>query len=249
MNDLRTPATIAAESLGHVKRVMFELHNRCHLATVHAKCPLHARRGEDPVILPTKTIGEVVAYLAINGWSGRLSFHNYNDPMIDPRLFYLMKDVVRPHLPDATIFLMTNGWLIDQTMLNELSGMVDSLEVSAYSPAEGKRLNALRVPSGMLMTIKQKADLDERLGLYEQDLSGRRRQRHCNAPLCELVIHSNGDLGLCCFDWRRSMIFGNVCQERLDAILGRGDMLEEFRKLSIGQRTLPICQNCWVTRE
>lgn len=247
--DLHRVENVAAESLGHVKRVMFELHNRCHLATVHTKCPLHAHRGDAPSILPARVVDEVMAYLATQGWVGRVSLHNYNDPMLDPRLFDLIRTKIKAMVPDCTVFLMTNGWLLDQTMLYEMAGLVDSLEVSAYSQAEGSRLNALKAPSGIKYVVKVKKDLDDRLAMYSEDLSVDRAHRHCNAPLCEIVIRSTGIVSMCCFDWNDHKTYGNLTKESLATVLGRGEMLADFNRLSRGERTEAVCKNCWVTRE
>jgi len=67
----------------------------------------------------------------------------------------------------------------------------------------------------------------------------------CSYPLTDLMIFSNGKVGVCCADWRMDTVLGDVLNETLQDIW-TGNKLYEFRMKQIsGQRKeLPSCCAC-----
>ena len=73
-----------------------------------------------------------------------------------------------------------------------------------------------------------------------------RAMEDCIRPSRDLMILFNGDVPLCCVDWFRTTIVGNVSTERIRDIW-HGEALEEIRNaLRKGEvdRLPAICANC-----
>ena len=67
----------------------------------------------------------------------------------------------------------------------------------------------------------------------------------CSYPLTHMIVHSNGDIGLCCYDWKHLTSYANVdscsvCEA------WNSERLKEIRRLHLTQRRseLPFCQSC-----
>lgn len=68
--------------------------------------------------------------------------------------------------------------------------------------------------------------------------------KSCGRPFRELVIHSNGDVPICCDDWQQEMIVGNVCDQSLEEIW-RSPKFEAVRaRLYSKDRGFGICASC-----
>ena len=67
----------------------------------------------------------------------------------------------------------------------------------------------------------------------------------CSFPLTDLTIFANGDVGVCCSDWRLDTVVGNINLQSLEEIWN-GEKLKSFRiKHLAGLRsTLPSCREC-----
>lgn len=143
-------------------RVSIELSNRCNYAKIHKKCPLNL--VDEPIILPAKIVFDILDTLDRYNFQGEIAFHNYNEPLIDPRLFKFI-EYARQGFPQREIYICTNGFYLNQTLLDELveSG-VSNVRVSAYSKREYQRLSQIKaqIPLSVEMT-----SLDDRLKLYE----------------------------------------------------------------------------------
>jgi 2-deoxy-scyllo-inosamine dehydrogenase (SAM-dependent) len=220
-----------------INRISFELSNLCHYAPVHKKCPLHLI--DKPIILPKKIIYHVLDTVSSWGYRGKIGFHTYNEPGIDPRLFMLIL-YARDKCPDSYIMFMSNGYYIDENLLNEYKDAgVDEIFLSAYSNIDYIRFASYKTE--LKLTI-QKPILDDRLDIYDsQELM---INMPCLAPYNELMITREGYVGLCCLDWKREEVFGDLNQQTLEEILKSEKMVNTYNSLSEGRRISNICKRC-----
>lgn len=77
-----------------ISGVSIMLSNLCNYACIHEKCPAHFIREKE--IVSSKNVKAVIDELGDMGFDGRLSFHIYNEPMIDPRLFWFIEYAKKP---------------------------------------------------------------------------------------------------------------------------------------------------------
>jgi MoaA/NifB/PqqE/SkfB family radical SAM enzyme len=86
-------------------------------------------------------------------------------------------------------------------------------------------------------------------GLSSKELSDSAYFRHkksvCPFPFYTLVIHSDLKVSVCCVDWAKRAIVGNLAHQSLREIW-LGDALRDFRiaHLSRQRHTLEACKNC-----
>lgn len=220
------------------KRISFELSNLCNYARAHTACSAHLQ--SEPKILPEAVIDSALATCQAYSFAGVVSFHLYNEPAIDPRLCLFIRKA-KEALPAAKLYLLTNGWYLDQNLAVELQRHgLDFLGISAYSQREYDRLEriSLDIPVRVLFE-----PLDGRLA-WNQSPPRPGPPRACYSPLYEICITSAADVCLCPFDWQRRLVFGNLLREPLDAILTAPRPWETYGALSQGRRDFAPCAEC-----
>lgn len=227
--------------LKYTSRVSIELSNLCNYAEIHKKCPLHD--VTEPTILPTKIVFNVLDTLKSNDFQGTIAFHTYNEPLMDPRLFKFI-EYAHDVCPKSEIYICTNGYYLNQILLDELINIgVSKIHVSAYSKSEFKRLSKLK--SNISFSVEM-MKLDDRLHLYETKENNRKKP--CYAPLNEIIIAREGCISLCCLDWQRLYTYGNLYKQTLEEVIRSGELHAVYKKLSKGERFLPICKKCGWSR-
>jgi hypothetical protein len=226
-------------------RVNFELSNRCNLAHVHPRCPAHRAAAHPPENLASAVVFQVLADLGARGFDGCLSFHQYGEPLMDPRLFWFLERAARV-VPTAKTLVWTNGSTLEAHMLHDLQAVgLGHLAVTAYTPAERARLEALEAPPGFLTIYAP--NWVEVFGIY--DAPAAPLATPCYAPLTDLIITRGGQVGLCCRDWARRHTFGDLNTTPFRVILEGPELRAVYDRLSQGDRYLDLCQRCQTTRD
>jgi len=225
--------------LSKIGRVTIELSNRCDMAPFHKTCPLYGE--SDPIFLPLETAKKIIKWLGKQDFDKFITFHNYNESLQDPRLYYLL-EYARKRCSKGSVYILTNGHWLNQTVLNELELFgVKKIYVSAYGSSDYRRLKALKTTK-LKYRVRKIRELDDRLKGY--DCPNKPRKSPCYAPLGEVVIRCTGDVVLCCRDWGNRHVFGNVINEPLADILVKKTMINAYNRLSKGDRHYEVCRGC-----
>lgn len=224
----------------YTKRVSIELSNICNYQEIHKKCPLH--EVNEKKIIPEGIVYQIIATCKKHEFKGLVSFHQYNEPGIDPRLM-LFIDKITSELTDAKTFLLTNGWYLNQQLLNEyVSHGLSYINISIYSKEEAQRLKKLKfdIPYQFI-----DEGLDNRMDWYGTSTEN---ATPCYSPLYEICIRADADVVLCPCDWKKSVVFGNLKENSLEEILLSQQMQDTYQELSNGTRKNAICKGCGKSR-
>jgi len=215
--------------------ISIELSNLCNYSTLHKRCVASIQK--EKVVLPLHKICEIID--GLKDYDKVLEFHGYNEPLIDPRLFYLI-NYTKSHANRCKIHVLTNGFYLTQTIADELVDFgIDYLTTTAYSNEERFRLSKITVKIPYVIGT---AMLDDRMKWYETE--GEIKGIACNAPYNNLMIRSNGDIGLCCFDAKNKYSFGNIFNESLSDIMLSHDMINAFDELMHSEKKRELCTHC-----
>lgn len=240
--------------LEHTTDVSLELSNLCQYAWFHKKCPLHLEMEspfvvKKPEILPATIVYRVLDMLARHSYSGSIRFHQYNEPLIDPRLFEFVR-YARRACPESAVVIWTNGHYLTEVLASELlEAGVSQILVTPYgtqSECARRRSWVAQELPGDTCHCTPYSSLDSRLMMY--DLEPMDITRPCYAPLGILGITRRAEISLCCYDWRREYNFGSLHDQALESILGSEKVQETYRRLSQGDRFLELCRRCRQTR-
>lgn len=227
--------------LDNIPRITIELSNRCNYATWHKLCPTSTYR--EVKITPLKIIKEIVAELKRVKWGEDkvMAFHVYNEPGIDPRLYWII-DHVTQQLPGIKPYLMTNGWYMNGELMRELIGVgLSKATITMYSKAELTRLKP------QIIDLPQ---VHIHIGNLKEKLlspgDGPDGYKQCFSPFCDLTIRSPGLIGMCCLDYDNTVTFGDLSKDPLSTILKReesrmGKLNEDLKRRV---RTEAVCKLC-----
>lgn len=232
-------------NFSRIDRVNFELSNRCNMSHIHPRCPAHLEESKPPDNIPSSIVFEVLQILGEKSFDGCISFHQYGEPMMDPRLFWFLE---RSKLtaPTAKTLIWTNGSTLEENMVKDLLLVgLDNICVTAYTPKERARLKEIPSPPGF-MTIYD-PNWVEVFGIYEAPISS--STMPCYAPLTDIIVTRSGKISLCCRDWERRFIMGDLTKGSFLDIIESPLVKETYERLSRGYRFLDICKRCSTVRD
>jgi 2-deoxy-scyllo-inosamine dehydrogenase (SAM-dependent) len=241
--------------LSETTNIAFELSNTCQLSCHHKRCPLSLEmvspfRVANPVHLPAGVVRETLQVLGNYSYSEEISFHQYNEPLIDPRLFEFVREA-KIECPGSKIVILTNGLNLSEQLAIELKQAgVTNLYVTRYG-SDKDRIAIKEYAQSTIAPIFGDENcnvlpweqLDGRITLYDGKYAN--LSEKCYAPLVTITITRDADVGLCCYDWKRTVSFGNLKERTLEDILNSGKMQEAYESLKSGNRQIfDVCRRC-----
>jgi len=235
--------------LSYTRAILLETTNICNYSAIHPKCPISTFK--EKIILPLKTIEKVLKELGEFGFKGTIFPFCYSEPLVDPRMFKIL-EMIRGFVPLARPWLYTNGFMLNDEMVRELDEYgVKRLCVSIYTPEEGKRMRGIikRMRGEVKMELRayRRYPMNERMNdkMDWPDRELLNLKTPCPSPLRYLTIDSGGNVIICCHDFLKKHIFGNVKDETLAQIIRKEETIRAFEELSAGKREgYFLCARC-----
>ena len=191
-----------------------------------------------PRYMSDQVFRKIIGELKRIGFSGRLSYHFYNEPLLRSDLENLVR-YVSEKLPNAYQLLFTNG---------------DFLSDSRYLQLKKAGISHFFVTRHDFQNIKERKD---QIVVTPKDLILTNRGGNlyklkeplkypCYAPSEILIITVTGDVLFCFEDARRTNVMGNIVQKPLKDIWFSSEFNRLRKVLNKGDRlnSLSICKNC-----
>lgn len=214
--------------------VAFELSNRCNFAHIHKECP--AKSNVDPVFLSTDIIKDAIRYLGKIGYSGGIIFSIFNEPLIDPR-FFMLAEFTQKHCPAlGGIQCFTNGWNLNQYMVDELEKLDVRCTVSRYTDSEDERLGKLVGAIGSRITLDPMV-----MTIYDCSPT---RTGPCLFPSVYSFVNHKGEFALCCRDYEYRVVIGDLNTSSFEKVFTSKVRQEICDRLEAGDRFLDVCKRC-----
>ena len=247
-----------AEALAPMWRATIELSNQCQLAHVHKRCPAHD--ATEVQILPWRIITGIFEGLASIQFKEKrkatLAYHCYNEPCIDPRLYDIL-ETAQCRFPGVAQHIWTNGIYMSRDLFLELCyAGANRWTFSGYTKQRHDELIEMTraAPRGVTVKVGEayKHKLDGRNSTWADEVKD--RTRPCMAPLGDLMHRASGNVTLCCYDCKESVVFGNLHEQSWrDIILGNRERMTHIHNtLMQGKRNAPgmpeACRHCRLGR-
>ena len=212
----------------------FELSNRCNLSQCHDLCPTVAT--DPPVFLNTDIIKDTMKYFGSVNHKCNIYFNVYNEPTIDPRLFMLLEYNME-HGGGSGVSIFTNGWSINQYMVDELLKLNAHLSISCYTDAEHERLKQFSGVTGCTRSVLEPKVKQ----LYDATAT---RTGVCLFPSVYGIINHKGQYGLCCREWKWNHPLGDLSVNTIKEVLDGEERTRICDELESGVRSLDACKRC-----
>jgi hypothetical protein len=238
-----------ADGVPPITAVLIEICGRCN-----RRCPL-CPQSIDP--RETHFLDEDLFYKIIDdlreiNFKGKLSFHLFNEPLLDKRLPKFIA-YVRKELPKAYIYLNTNGDCLSIELWRKLRKA--GLQYASITQYDGKindNVQAVFEQLGFIEKLRFHAHLfNEKLAINRAGLvdDGRDLQfpltKFCGRPLHQFAVRYTGKSVLCCNDYYGSVEFGDLRREKVVDIWKKQALVNYRKKLVSGDRAgLQLCETC-----
>jgi 2-deoxy-scyllo-inosamine dehydrogenase (SAM-dependent) len=161
-------------------------------------------------------------------FSGRLSFHRFNEPLLRKDLAAIVA-VARRELPLAFIVIYTNGDLLNDERYQELiAAGVDNFLVTRHDSDDfpERPFQFVQHPSNFA--------LSGRGGIVSR--AAKSLTLPCYAPSEMMIVRTNGDVVLCHEDALAETVLGNLVDESLEEVWSSERALELRSQLRQGDR-------------
>lgn len=181
-------------------------------------------------------------------YSGIVQYHFFNEPLLDNRLPDFVK-YVKKHLPNATQVLISNGDFLDIKKALDLSSFgVDKFVITIHdkNPESGlKRLGPIKAVLKHKMRLQTSNDiyLANRGGAVDVSNEKSKKDFKVCPDIRTAIITKNGDIVLCCQDYFRKHVMGNIMKENLIDIWNSYKSIR-VNLLKYKKADLPICRTC-----
>jgi MoaA/NifB/PqqE/SkfB family radical SAM enzyme len=197
------------------------------------------------------TYKHILDDLAQLNFSGRFSPYLMNEPMMDERIAQLIA-LAREKIPQAYIYISTNGTLLDQEKLYQLSESgLTLLGISAYDDKIEQHLKSLDLSNlKCKVVVKRYTQAFKDIFFYNRggllDLGKDSvPEERCRKPFRQMYINYKGEAVLCCSDYEYKCIMGDTKQNSLHEIW-ENQKYQQYR-FYLGQKkrsSLDLCNKC-----
>lgn len=207
-------------------------------------CKYCPKDPEEKVTLESEVINSVIDQLADWDFKGSFAPVGYNEPLTDERLTEIIQ-YARKKLPDAHIMITTNGDLLYEKILDHLVGQgLDEIRISMHEDSD--RLRELNAKYDTVSLV------DMRDGFRSHPLNSKggliKFENAEHLPSCYfsngLYIRADGNVTICCHDYSKSQIVGNVVVDKIKDIWEKPEFVNKRLEVYNGKFTLDVCKKC-----
>jgi len=213
----------------------------------------------DPSVYPNRNLNMttgtaqlLVDQLLAAGFSGDIHVTGYGEPLLNPDIL----DIIKIFSQHFYVEIITNG---DRLTNNHYTheqlyhAGLNFLIVDCYD-GDDQYDNFRKILSDSCVPYRIRKHYDngntDLIQIYNFNnrggmLSKKSINRPCWLPFYKAFIDWNGDLGLCCNDWARKQIFGNIKQKTISKMWMSKQFIDIRKNLANGDRyKIKSCENC-----
>jgi len=253
--------------------VKIELVEGCNLFCKFCGIKSIRKKTRDFKFLKVETAKEIMKKMVLDGWNKNIRFElaMHGEPTFNPDLIEILS-IIRGNCPDSSILIMSNGGGIHEgkIKLNDIMKYINILALDDYKhsgivPKILKKVNDIQIEeypginiykrhnkkTKMIVVVKDISNNPDRVrGLHNSagnasELDFCRKSQRCARPFREIAFNHNGDMLLCCNDWKNEFKVGNIKDfESINDLWNHKDMVSARRILFHFGRKFSICKGC-----
>jgi len=234
-------------------KIEIETVNRCNNSC--SFCPVNRNLDtREYKEMDEKLFNKIIDELNKLNYNGKICLFSNNEPLLDRRIFEF-NEIARKKLPNAFLYLYTNGTLLTiekfEKLINNLDLLIidnysDSLElikpvreIYEYCKKNNKYLNKIQIH-----LRKQNEFLTSRGGQANNRNEIQTLESSCVLPFIQLIVRPDGKVSLCCNDALGKYTLGDLNKQGLQEIWN-GEIYKDIRnKIASGRCNLDLCKGC-----
>lgn len=228
--------------------------NRCN--GVCSFCPVNRNVDtREPHLMDESLFDRIVDELACIGYAGKVSLYSNNEPLLDERILKFSAKL-RKKVPDAYIFMFTNGTLLTMDIFKGLIPNLDELIIDNYNQA----LNIIPSVQKVKAHCESHPELIEKVSIVMRKPDEILLTRGGNAPnrthladypdipcalvYQQMVVRPTGQVSLCCNDALGQHTLGDVSKDGLQGTWYGKRYQQVRRALDAGRKNFGQCRYC-----
>lgn len=233
------------------KAIEIEINHDCNRACSY--CPNSIAERKSSGKMSEQLFNKIMTELKALNFQGRVSFHFYNEPLLNPDLDHFVA-LTKTFLAKCRIEIFTNGTLLTKDRLITLIDRgVDKFTVTRHHGI--KQLPIEAIYENLEPNIKSKLKLQSYNELIYTSRGGLMNVGHtkktppldlpCYIPSAVLVVTKDGNVVPCFEDYFEQNVMGNINDNSLEEIWN-SEKYKNFRdRLKMKLRhELPVCKSC-----
>lgn len=197
---------------------------------------------------------KIIDSLAEIGFAGRIALLVSNEPLLEHRLLKMIK-YAKKKSPRFFLDITTNGVLLSMEKLDELfSAGLDNININDYR--NDRETEPDKISENLIEIVEKfrsnpKVSYNARsanevlpnyAGVIPQDYDAQ-DYGFCNFPFRKLVFSVNGDVLLCCNDFKQETNFGSIITDSILSIWN-SPKLNAFRLSLLDDKRIGLCKKC-----
>ncbi|MCR5595352.1 MAG: radical SAM protein [Lachnospiraceae bacterium] len=236
--------------------VNIETINRCNSTCAFCTANIYAEKRPFMKI-DDQLYYSIIDQLADWGYKGHLTLYGNNEPLLDTRIVEFHK-YAREKLPDAFIFMSTNGLILKLETVKEVKKYVNQLIINNYCMDMKLHDNIQEIYEYVKAHPEEFDDVEILIQMrYLQEVLTNRAgsapnkqatekviTETCLMPYTDMWIMPNGKMGICCCD---NFEVTNLADLN-EVGVKEGWNSEKYRKLREdirdGRQNYPFCKHC-----
>lgn len=245
-----------SKELPHPNVVNLETINRCN--STCSFCTANKNAEKRPFAkMDEELFKSIIDQLADWGYKNRLTLYGNNEPWMDTRIVEFHK-YAREKLPDAHIFMSTNGLLLTPEKIDQIAPYIDELIINNYSDKMKLMEPHQKVYDYIKGNPKKFKDLDARIQIrYIHEVLTNRAgsapnkkatekiiTETCLMPFTDMWIVPDGRLGICCCDNFEVTTLADLKETSLKEAWNSPKYRELREKVRTGRQNYDFCKHC-----
>jgi len=244
---------INGNSIRLFNKVEIETINRCN--NTCSFCPVNHKYDTRKFSrMPTDLFEHIIQQLADLKYSGALALFSNNEPLLDDRL-YAFAVYARKMLPNAYIYVYTNGILLTPIILLSLLEVIDYIHINNYNS-----IPVLNEPIKKIHSLLKEHEITEnRVAIHLRNInetlsnrcgnspnkpSGPMLTCSCILPFSQIVIRADGNVSLCCNDALGQTNIGSINKQDISNVWNNKIRHDFCIKLRQTRKNISTCQKC-----
>lgn len=230
--------------------IEIEINSDCNLSCAY--CPNAKSERAEKGLMARELFETIMKQLQQYDYSGRISYHFYNEPTLSPDL-NLFVSLTKKYLPRAKSILYSNGTTLNKEKIDQLyADGLDRFIITEHHQAKLHNLDFIADDKSLYTANRFKFSNYKELPLTNRGGAVKAGARiseplktPCYIPKCVLVITVKGHVLTCYEDYFQSHVMGNITEtDILD--IWNSEKYSNFRnELKLGNRhKFEVCKTC-----
>lgn len=235
------------------RTIEIETINRCN--GVCSFCPINKNIDPRPFKLMDESLfTSIIEQLKDLNYAGSIGLYSNNEPLLDKRLFDFLQ-IAREALPEATLYLFTNGSLLTLDKFENLMKYLDTLIIDNYNDDLILNESTRKVYEYALSKpYKDKVQIylrKENEVLLNRSGQAKNRSKNnfklksaCMYPSEQVVVRPDGKISLCCNDATGKETMGDLTKDKLIDIWNNDKYFNTRKNLLENRNLNHLCKDC-----